>query len=196
MVSDHHLPSHTAGTEDGMLPRRKHVAVVLRDADCGASTTACETPLAAVTTWLEMHRGTARVAAVTFPQESGRTEWSRPSVLRRQHATSVLSYREAACPELMFSANGRSVRKSLVPSRSQVCDSPRHGGATSPLTGIGCTAVLLGLRLCSASAAGRNARPSHSPRRIRCDPHSCLHSLCLHALWWLEYKLVLHAVCA
>ncbi|KAF8289557.1 hypothetical protein TcBrA4_0140140 [Trypanosoma cruzi] len=61
MDSDHHLPSHTAGTEDGiprqagMLPRRKRVAVVLREADCDASTTACETPLATVTTWLEMH---------------------------------------------------------------------------------------------------------------------------------------------
>ncbi|RNE96598.1 hypothetical protein TcG_12945 [Trypanosoma cruzi] len=78
MDSDHHLPFHTAGTEDGiprlagMLPRRKHVAIVLREADCDASTSACGTSLAAVTTWLEMHRGTARAAAVTFPQECGR----------------------------------------------------------------------------------------------------------------------------
>ncbi|KAF8298319.1 hypothetical protein TcBrA4_0064230 [Trypanosoma cruzi] len=71
MDSDHHLPSHTAGTEDGiprqagMVPRRKHFALALREAGCDASTTACVTPLATVTTWLEMHRGTARVAAVT-----------------------------------------------------------------------------------------------------------------------------------
>ncbi|KAF8298318.1 hypothetical protein TcBrA4_0064250 [Trypanosoma cruzi] len=94
MDSDQHLPSHTAGTEDGiprqagMLPRRKHFALALREADCDASTTACETPLATVTTWLEMHRGTTRVAAVTVPQESRRTEWSRPSVLQRQPALS------------------------------------------------------------------------------------------------------------
>ncbi|RNC34993.1 hypothetical protein TcCL_Unassigned02170, partial [Trypanosoma cruzi] len=56
--SDQHLQSHTAGTEDGiprqagMLPQRKHVAFVLRDADCDASTSACGTPLASVTTWL------------------------------------------------------------------------------------------------------------------------------------------------
>ncbi|RNF10309.1 hypothetical protein TcG_09750 [Trypanosoma cruzi] len=94
MDSDQHLPSHTAGTEDGlsrqagMLPRRKRVAIVLREADSDASTTACVTPLATVTTWLEMHRGTTRVAAVTVPQESRRTEWSRPSVLQRQPASS------------------------------------------------------------------------------------------------------------
>ncbi|EAN98924.1 hypothetical protein TcCL_ESM11422 [Trypanosoma cruzi] len=63
MESDHHPPFHTAETEDGlprqtgMLPRRKH-AVVLREADCDASTSACATPLSTVITWLEMHRGT------------------------------------------------------------------------------------------------------------------------------------------
>ncbi|RNE95816.1 hypothetical protein TcG_13241 [Trypanosoma cruzi] len=61
LESDHPLVLQTAGTEDGiprlagMLPRRKHVAVVLREADCDASTSACATPLATVTTWLEMH---------------------------------------------------------------------------------------------------------------------------------------------
>ncbi|RNC41508.1 hypothetical protein TcCL_NonESM08931 [Trypanosoma cruzi] len=90
MDSDHHLPSHTAETEDGilrlagMLPRRKHVAISLREADCDSFTSACGTPLAAVITWLEMHRGTVRAAAVTVPQEPVRTEWSRPSVLQRQ----------------------------------------------------------------------------------------------------------------
>ncbi|RNF02057.1 hypothetical protein TcG_11314 [Trypanosoma cruzi] len=175
MDSDHHLPSHTAETEDGLsrqkgtLPRRKYVAFFLHEADCGASTSACATSLATVTTWLEMHRGTVRVAAVTFPQEYGRNEWSRPNLFQRQHATSVLSYREAACPELTFSANGsteiilfavfspccqRPVRNSLVPSRAQVCGAPRHGGATSLPSGIGCAAVLLGPRLRSLSAAG------------------------------------------
>ncbi|RNF10443.1 hypothetical protein TcG_09428 [Trypanosoma cruzi] len=71
MDSDHHLPSHTAGTEDGiprqtgMLPRRKHAALALRAADWNACTSACATSLAAVTTWLEMHRVTVRAAAVT-----------------------------------------------------------------------------------------------------------------------------------
>ncbi|RNE96968.1 hypothetical protein TcG_12788 [Trypanosoma cruzi] len=46
----------------------------------------------------------------------------------------------------------RSVRNSLVPSRSQACDAPRHGGTTFLPSGIGCAAVLLGPRLCSASA--------------------------------------------
>ncbi|RNC54754.1 hypothetical protein TcCL_ESM07811 [Trypanosoma cruzi] len=216
MDSDHHLLSHTAGTEDGiprqagMLPRRKHAAFALRAADWNDSTTVCATPLATVTTWLEMHRGTVRVAAVTFPHVSGRTECSRPSPLQRQHATRTLPHQEAACPELKLSANGRtaimpsavvspccwrSVQSSLVPSRAQACDTPRHGGTTSPLSGIGCAAVLLGLRLCSASAAGRNARPSHCPRLTCCDPHSCPHSLCSRASWWLEYGLALHAVC-
>ncbi|RNC41451.1 hypothetical protein TcCL_NonESM08970 [Trypanosoma cruzi] len=54
----------------------------------------------------------------------------------------------------------RSVRNSLVPSRSQACDAPRHGGATSLPSGIGCAAVLLGPRLCSASA-GTPSRREH-----------------------------------
>ncbi|RNC51187.1 hypothetical protein TcCL_ESM11721 [Trypanosoma cruzi] len=41
-----------------MLPRRKHVAVVLREIDWNASTSACATPLATVTTWLEMRKCT------------------------------------------------------------------------------------------------------------------------------------------
>ncbi|EKG01013.1 hypothetical protein TCSYLVIO_008013 [Trypanosoma cruzi] len=94
MESDHHLSLYTAETEDGiprqkgMLPQRKNVAFFLHEADCGASTSACATSLATVITWLEMHRGTVRVAAVTVPQESVRTEWSRPSVLQRQPAPS------------------------------------------------------------------------------------------------------------
>ncbi|ESS60575.1 hypothetical protein TCDM_11889 [Trypanosoma cruzi Dm28c] len=66
----------------------KHAALALRAADCGASTSACGTSLATVITWLEMHRGTARAAAVTFPHECGRTEWSGPSVLQRQPSPS------------------------------------------------------------------------------------------------------------
>ncbi|EKG06677.1 hypothetical protein TCSYLVIO_002210 [Trypanosoma cruzi] len=79
----------------------------------------------------------------------------------------------AACHELKYSANGRtaimpsamvspccqrSVRNSLVPSRAQVCDAPRHGGTTSPPSGIGCAAVLLGPRLCSVSAVTSSRR--------------------------------------
>ncbi|RNF11408.1 hypothetical protein TcG_09295 [Trypanosoma cruzi] len=79
----------------------------------------------------------------------------------------------AACPELKLPANGRtaimpsavaspccwrSVQGSLVPSRSQACDTPRHGGATSLPFGIGCAAVLLGPRLCTASAANSSRR--------------------------------------
>ncbi|KAF8300969.1 hypothetical protein TcYC6_0058920 [Trypanosoma cruzi] len=73
MESDHDLPSHSVGTEDGiprqpgMLPRRKHAAIVLRAADWNDSTTACETPLATVTTWLETHRGTVRAARRNIP---------------------------------------------------------------------------------------------------------------------------------
>ncbi|RNC39519.1 hypothetical protein TcCL_NonESM11120 [Trypanosoma cruzi] len=52
----------------------------------------------------------------------------------------------------------RPVRNSLVPSRSQACDAPRHDGATSLSSGIGCTAVLLGPRLCSASAVTSSRR--------------------------------------
>ncbi|EKF28900.1 hypothetical protein MOQ_007335 [Trypanosoma cruzi marinkellei] len=68
MDSDHHLPLYSAETEDGplrqagILSRRKHAALVLRDADWNAPTSACGTPLAAVDTWLEMHRGTGRAA--------------------------------------------------------------------------------------------------------------------------------------
>ncbi|RNC40911.1 hypothetical protein TcCL_NonESM09574 [Trypanosoma cruzi] len=119
MDSDHHLPSHTAGTEDGiprqagMLPQRKHFAFFLRDADCDASTSACVTPLATVTTWLEMRKYTIPRGSRDRPEESQRTEWSRPSVLRRQPATSELSYREAACPVLNCSANGRTA---IMPS--------------------------------------------------------------------------------
>ncbi|KAF8300728.1 hypothetical protein TcYC6_0059560 [Trypanosoma cruzi] len=68
-----HLSSHTAGTEDGiprqagMLPRRKHAAIVLRAADWNDSTTACATLLATATTWLEMHRSTIRAARSDIP---------------------------------------------------------------------------------------------------------------------------------
>ncbi|KAF8307408.1 hypothetical protein TcBrA4_0018400 [Trypanosoma cruzi] len=79
----------------------------------------------------------------------------------------------AVCHKLKCTANGRSaimlsavaspccqrsVRNSLVPSRSQACDTPRHGGAKFPPSGIGCAAVLLGPRLCSASAANSSRR--------------------------------------
>ncbi|KAF8297456.1 hypothetical protein TcYC6_0078400 [Trypanosoma cruzi] len=76
LESDHPLVLYTAGTEDGiprqagMLPRRKHAAVVLREADCNACTSACATPLATGTTWLEMHRGTVRAARHTIPRGS------------------------------------------------------------------------------------------------------------------------------
>ncbi|RNE96312.1 hypothetical protein TcG_13063 [Trypanosoma cruzi] len=81
----------------------------------------------------------------------------------------------AVCHKLKCTANGRSaimlsamvspccqrsVRNSLVPSRSQACDTPRHGGAMFLPSGIGCAAVLLGPRLCSASA-GTSSRREH-----------------------------------
>ncbi|EAN95972.1 hypothetical protein TcCL_ESM11688 [Trypanosoma cruzi] len=147
----------------------------LREADWNASTSVCAMLLAAVTTWLEMHRGTVRVAAVTATDEPGRSEWSRPSVLQRQHGTRTRPHREAGCLQLKMSANGStaimpsavaspcclwSVRKSLVPSRAQACDAARHGGTTSPPSGIGRAAVLLGPRLCSASA-GTSSRREH-----------------------------------
>ncbi|KAF8300898.1 hypothetical protein TcYC6_0056000 [Trypanosoma cruzi] len=50
---------HAATTE--------HAAFVLRAADSNACTSACETLLATVTTWLEMHRGTVRAARRTIP---------------------------------------------------------------------------------------------------------------------------------
>ncbi|RNC40670.1 hypothetical protein TcCL_NonESM09827 [Trypanosoma cruzi] len=52
----------------------------------------------------------------------------------------------------------RPVRSSLVPSRAQACDTPRHGGATSPPSGIGCAAALSGPRPCSASAVTSSRR--------------------------------------
>ncbi|KAF8307064.1 hypothetical protein TcBrA4_0021100 [Trypanosoma cruzi] len=103
MDSDQHLPSHTAGTEDGlsrqagMVPRRKHVAVVLRDADCDASTTACGTPLATVTTWLEMRK-------CTVPRGSR----DSPTGIWTDGMEQAECVSAAACLELMFSANGRS----------------------------------------------------------------------------------------
>ncbi|RNE97296.1 hypothetical protein TcG_12644 [Trypanosoma cruzi] len=81
----------------------------------------------------------------------------------------------AACHKLNCSASGRtaimpsamaspccwrSVRNSLVPSRAQACDTPRHGGATFLPSGIGCAAVLLGPRLCPA-CAGTSSRREH-----------------------------------
>ncbi|EAN96851.1 hypothetical protein TcCL_NonESM08458 [Trypanosoma cruzi] len=194
MDSDHHLPSHTAGTEDGiprqagMLPRRKHAAFALRAADWNDSTSACETLLATVITWLEMHRGTIRAARRNIPcgsRDSSTGMWTDGM----EHAESTAA---AACnahtaspggslPELKLPANGRtaimpsavvspccwrSVQSSLVPSRAQACDTPRHGGTTSPLSGIGFAVVLLGLCLCSASAAG-NPLVRHTVRVSR-----------------------------
>ncbi|ESS60629.1 hypothetical protein TCDM_11835 [Trypanosoma cruzi Dm28c] len=96
MDSDQHLPSHTAGTEDG-LPRRKHVAVVLREADCDASTTACVTPLATVTTWLEMRK-------CTVPRGSR----DSPTGITTDGMEQAESVSAAACLELKYSTNGRS----------------------------------------------------------------------------------------
>ncbi|KAF8292053.1 hypothetical protein TcYC6_0118900 [Trypanosoma cruzi] len=77
-------------------------------------------------------------------RKSGSRESSRGiSTDGMEHAECVAA---AACPELKCSANGRtaimpsvvaspccqrSVRNSLVPSRAQACDTPRHGGTTS-----------------------------------------------------------------
>ncbi|EAN99225.1 hypothetical protein TcCL_ESM09717 [Trypanosoma cruzi] len=126
MASDHHLPSHTAGTEDDipqlarMLPRRKHVAVVLREIDWNASTSACATPLATVTTWLGMHRGTVRAASRTTPR--GSRESSRGiSTDGMEHAECVAAAAWNAhtaspgerLPEMKLSENGSTA---IMPS--------------------------------------------------------------------------------
>ncbi|RNC52589.1 hypothetical protein TcCL_ESM10157, partial [Trypanosoma cruzi] len=54
-----------------------------------------------------------RAAAVKAPHVSGRTEWSMPSVLQRQHGTRTQPQKEAACPELKCSANGSTA---IMPS--------------------------------------------------------------------------------
>ncbi|EAN90923.1 hypothetical protein TcCL_Unassigned04575 [Trypanosoma cruzi] len=79
----------------------------------------------------------------------------------------------AACLELKCSANGRTaimpfavfspccqrpVRNSLFSCGAQACDAPRHGGTMSLPSGIGCVAVLLGPRLCAASAVTSSRR--------------------------------------
>ncbi|ESS60367.1 hypothetical protein TCDM_12116 [Trypanosoma cruzi Dm28c] len=175
MDSDQHLPSHTAGTEDGipqqagMVPRRKHAALALRDADCDASTSACVTPLATVTTWLVMRKCTIPRGSRDSPTKITTDGMEQAESVSAAACNERTFLPEAACPELKCSANGRSaiipfavfspccqrpVRNSLVPSRAQVCDSPKHGGTISLPSGIGCTAALLGPRLCAASAAG------------------------------------------
>ncbi|KAF8289303.1 hypothetical protein TcBrA4_0001990 [Trypanosoma cruzi] len=192
MESEHHLSLYTAETEDGisrpagMQPRRKNVAFFLHEAGRNDFTSACN-----VSGYCNHMVGDA-------PRHRKSGSRDSPTGICTDGMEQAECVAAAARPELKMSANGRtaimpsavasphrwrSVRNSLVPSRAQACDAPRHGGTTSPLTGIGCAAVLLGPRLCSASAAGRNARPSHSPRHIRCDPHSCSHSLCSRESW-------------
>ncbi|KAF8304919.1 hypothetical protein TcBrA4_0044530 [Trypanosoma cruzi] len=103
MDSDQHLPSHTAGTEDGiprqagMLPRRKHAALALREADCDASTTACVTPLATVTTWLVMRK-------CTIPRGSR----DSPTKITTDGMEQAECVAAAACHELKLPANGRT----------------------------------------------------------------------------------------
>ncbi|RNE95404.1 hypothetical protein TcG_13415 [Trypanosoma cruzi] len=66
METDHHLSLYTAATEDGlprpagMLPRRKNAFFVLREAGRNDSTSVCATPLATVTTRLDMHRASGK----------------------------------------------------------------------------------------------------------------------------------------
>ncbi|RNE95817.1 hypothetical protein TcG_13242 [Trypanosoma cruzi] len=71
----------------------------------------------------------------------------------------------------------RSVRNSLVPSRAQACDAPRHGGTTSVSSGIDCAAVLLGLRFRSASAAGKPL-VRHTVRVSRAAVSAAVCTLC------------------
>ncbi|KAF8307103.1 hypothetical protein TcBrA4_0021030 [Trypanosoma cruzi] len=80
-----------------MLPRRKRVAVALREADCDASTTACETPLASVITWFEMRK-------CTIPRGSR----DSPTGIWTDGMEQAECVAAAACPELKCSANGRS----------------------------------------------------------------------------------------
>ncbi|ESS55593.1 hypothetical protein TCDM_12924 [Trypanosoma cruzi Dm28c] len=119
MDSDQHLPSHTAGTEDGlsrqagMLPRRKHVAVVLRDADCDASTTACVTPLATVTTWLEMRKCAVPRGSRDIPTGIWTDGMEQAECVAATACNERTFLPEAACLELTFSANGRTA---IIPS--------------------------------------------------------------------------------
>ncbi|EKF26503.1 hypothetical protein MOQ_009797 [Trypanosoma cruzi marinkellei] len=71
-------PSATVHCRDGGRPPAdsRHAAttetccLVLREADWNASTSACATPLATVTAWMEMHRDTVRAARRTIPRGS------------------------------------------------------------------------------------------------------------------------------
>ncbi|KAF8300636.1 hypothetical protein TcYC6_0057160 [Trypanosoma cruzi] len=119
MDSDHHLPSHTAGTEDGiprqagMLPRRKHAAFALRAADWNDSTSACETLLATMITWLEMHRGTIRAARRNIPcgsRDSSTGMWTDGM----EHAESTAA---AACNAHTASPGGSLPRAEVVRKR-------------------------------------------------------------------------------
>ncbi|KAF8289660.1 hypothetical protein TcBrA4_0139590 [Trypanosoma cruzi] len=114
MDSDQHLPSHTAGTEDGlsrqagMLPRRKHAALALREADCDASTTACVTPLATVTTWLEMRKCTIPRGSRDSPTGITTDGMEQAECVAATACNERTFLPEAACPELTCSANGRT----------------------------------------------------------------------------------------
>ncbi|RNE97231.1 trans-sialidase [Trypanosoma cruzi] len=164
MDSDHHLSSHTAGTEDG-IPRQA----------CCHDGNMLPLPCVQLTGMLAPRR--LRIVSGRCDHMVGdalrhRTSGSReiPTCIWTDGMEQAECVAAAACPELKLPASGRtaimpsavvspccwmSVQSSLVPSRAQACDALRHGGTTFPLSGIGCAAVLLGLRLCSASAAGK-----------------------------------------
>ncbi|KAF8303848.1 hypothetical protein TcYC6_0037400 [Trypanosoma cruzi] len=167
MNSDHCLISYSVGMDDGIpriantLPRREKATSALRKADWPASTSLCETLLAADPTWLDICRDILRAAkrhiprgSRDSPKQSGQTKWKKPSPPRKQHTqhTHRLTRRQPASSRIHPKSGG--IKSSLTPWLHYASGSPRgktwdliqrklaissrRGGAAPSSSGIGC----------------------------------------------------------
>ncbi|KAF8278014.1 hypothetical protein TcBrA4_0118190 [Trypanosoma cruzi] len=188
MDSDRHLPSHTAGTEDGisrqagMLPRRKHAALALRAANWNACTSACAASLAAVTTWLEMHRGTVRAARRSILHVSGRTECSSRVCCRGSLPRAELHRKREDCNHALrggFSMLLVVRAKQLgAPLDPKAFDTPRRGGNHVPALWDWLCCSTLGTA--SVLCRGKQANPllRHTVRVARAAISAVVCTLC------------------
>ncbi|RNC38630.1 hypothetical protein TcCL_NonESM12105 [Trypanosoma cruzi] len=187
MDSDHCLISYSAGMDDGIprlantLPRREKATFALRKADWPASTSLCETLLAAASAWLEIRSGILQAAERHIPRGSrdspkqyGHTKWNKPRPPPKQHTkhTRCLARRHPASSRihpksgglksnitpLLHYASGSQCGKTWSFIQPELAISPRRH-TLIPWNWL-CFALILGPRLCSASAAGKSARQS------------------------------------
>ncbi|RNC36342.1 hypothetical protein TcCL_Unassigned00683 [Trypanosoma cruzi] len=181
------------------LPRRKKATLALRKAHWPASTSLCETLLAAASTWLDIRRGIVRAAERHIPRgsrDSPKKIWTHEMeqaepAAEAAHEAHTLPHPETACFEPNVPEKGRNGIKPYAvaplcfwkPARKDLEPHPARGGdiftawrrRTLILRNRLCSALILGPRMRSASATGKSACSS-SCAGFTC--HTALYCCC------------------